>query len=162
MSFAKEQHDDYLQFDDLTKHITEKAVCYALEERGVRYGTNYELHKVIDNIPFTKRKKHEVDFLFKSSNGGELYVEIKGQMTYMEVNKLRFLLEYSNLDFYILQLTEIDWIKPYKANEFEREFQKSKEDFYTQIEELIGFVNGNVTGEELSKRSITVPMSPLT
>lgn len=124
MLYTKEHHNDYHQFDDITRYIT-----------------------------FKKSKNHEVDFMFKSNDGNELYVEIKGLMTYLEVNKLKYLLEESKHDFYILQLTEIDWIKPYDTNEYKREFLKSKEDFETQINEIVSFVNCEITGKEMAAKS---------
>jgi hypothetical protein len=80
-------------------------------------------------------------------------VEIKGQMTYLEVNKLRYLLGLRR-NFYILQLTEIDWMEPYCMSIHGSKFQKSKKDFENQIEELVKFVNGQISGKELTKRSI--------
>ena len=97
-------------------------------------------------------KKHDVDLVLTSRNGDRLYVEIKGQMTYLEVNKLKYLLGLRR-NFYILQLTEIDWIQPYDANGNISKFQKSKDDFHTQINELVAFVNGRETGEYLKQKS---------
>ena len=80
-------------------------------------------------------------------------MEIKGEMTYLEVNKLRYLLDHTPYNFYILQLTEIDWIKPFERSKFKRKILKSKDDFETQIDELIGFVEGTFSAEQLTKSS---------
>jgi len=74
-------------------------------------------------------------------------------MTYVEVNKLRYLLGLRR-HFYILQLTEIDWKEPYNKDRHGSKFQKSKKDFDAQIEELVKFVNGEITGKEMSEMSI--------
>lgn len=89
-------------------------------------------------MAFNKSKKHEVDLVLKDHTGEKLYVVIKGLMTYLEVNKLRYLLNQPDY-FYILQLTEIDWIRPFNKDK-EKEFEKSKKDFEKQIKELVEFV----------------------
>ena len=86
-------------------------------------------------------------------DGDKLYVEIKGQMTYLEVNKLRYLLGLRR-NFYILQLTEIDWDEQYNKDKHGTKFQKSKQDFHNQIDELVKFVEGEISGKELNDKSI--------
>lgn len=152
MSYAKELHSEYPEFDKYSRFYTERAICYALVENGIKYEEEFELHIKIDNIPFNKTKVHEVDIVLKSHNGEKLYVEVKGQMTYIEVNKLRYLLE-SDYDFYILQLTEIDWMGPYKGETSKDFFEKSKKDFEDQISELVSFIKGDKSGKELSQLS---------
>ena len=149
MTFAKENLDEYPQLN--LGYFTEKAIYMALSKKGLEHKRDFEFHIKINNVPFNKNKKHEVDLVLTSQNGDRLYVEIKGQMTYLEVNKLKFLLERSE-HFYILQLTEIDWIRPFNK-EKEKEFEKSKNDFEKQINELVMFVNNKKTGEELSEIS---------
>lgn len=153
MSYAKEYHEEHPQFDDPRNPITERAICYALEEKGVNYRQAFRLHEPINNIAFNKSKKHVVDLVLTSQNGEKLYVEVKGQMTYLEVNKLRYLLGLRR-HFYILQLTEIDWIESYNKDKHGSKIQKFKHDFEMQIQELVDFVNGSVKGKELSIRSI--------
>lgn len=153
MTFAKTYYDDYPQFDEDAKPITEKAVCYALAEKGLHYLQDFSVHEKIANVAFNKSKKHVVDLVLRSHDGGKLYVEIKGQMTYLEVNKLRYLLGLRR-HFYILQLTEIDWKEPYNKDRHGSKFQKSKKEFDDQIEELVKFVNGEITGKEMSEMSI--------
>ena len=137
---------------DKLKNITEKSIYIALEEKGLIFNDNFAFHQKIDNVLFNESKKHDVDLVLTSRNGERLYVEIKGQMTYLEVNKLKYLLGLRR-NFYILQLTEIDWINPYDENGNKSKFQKTKDDFEIQIEELVDFVNGGKTGEQLKQKS---------
>lgn len=153
MTVAKNLHLEYPQFDKYSRHLTEKSVCYALEKKGIKFKRDFNLHSKIGDVPFNKRRKHAVDLVLRSQNGHELYVEIKGEMTYLEVNKLLYLHGMS-LNFYILQLTEIDWIEPYDKSKHKSMKQKSKDDFEKQIDELVDFVRGTISGKELSKRSI--------
>lgn len=131
---------------------TEKAICYTLDKLGLKLGKDFKFFVGIDNIPFTKSKKHKVDLMLTSRiDESKLYVEIKGMMTYLEVNKVKYLLTETDKNFYILQLTELDWIKPYRGKSAKAAFNKSKKDFETQVNELVEFVNGRKTGEELSE-----------
>ena len=153
MIFIKEHHEEYPYFE-FVKHLTERTICYALESKGIKNNRDFKLHQKIGDIPFNKKRKHEVDIVLISHNGSKLYVEIKGQMTYIEVNKLRYLhLPEVPYNFYILQLTEIDWIEPYDNAKHKSMPRKSRSDFEKQIGELVAFVNGTITGEELAERS---------
>ncbi len=153
MIIEKERLKENPQLDKSSSPKTEKAVCYYLGKKGLKENEQFEKQKYIYNIPFCKRNKHRVDLIFTNNLGEKLYVEIKGEMTYLEVNKLRYLLDETSYNFYILQLTEIDWIKPFEKSCCKRKFLKSKKDFEKQIGELIDFVNGNISGEELAKKS---------
>jgi|GEM_PF-6418057 len=151
MTYAKQPIDDYHQQDYL-KCFTEKAIYIALLKKGLEYERDFLFHKEIEDVPFNKSNKHKVDLVLTTRHDGDkLYVEIKGQMTYLEVNKLRFLLDRPE-HFYILQLTEIDWIRPFNKDK-EKEFEKSKKDFEKQINELVKFVKKEKTGIELSEIS---------
>lgn len=155
MEIAKLYEDEIFQIEQ-HMYNTEKAICYALDQLGLKLGKDFEFFVEIDNIPFTKSKKHKVDLMLTSRiDGSKLYVEIKGMMTYLEVNKLKFLLTETGKNFYILQLTELDWIKPYRGKSAQAAFKKSKTDFETQVNELVDFVNGIKTGEELAELSKT-------
>lgn len=153
MKIEKERLKNNSQLDKNSSPKTEKAVCYVLEKRGLIENEQFEKQKPITNISFCKSKRHKVDLILKNDLGDKLYVEIKGEMTYLEVNKLRYLLNATSYNFYILQLTEIDWIKPFEKSSFKRKSLKSKSDFEKQISELLDFVNGNISGEELAVRS---------
>ena len=154
MEIAKLYEDEFFK---LEKHLynTEKSICYTLDQLGLKIGEDFEFFKEIDNIPFTKSKKHKVDVVLTSRKDrtNKLYVEIKGQMTYLEVNKLRYLQDINSNNFYILQLTDLDWMSPYTGQSSKDAFEKSKEDFETQVQELVDFVYGNITANELSMRS---------
>lgn len=137
--------------NDKNSPRTEKAVCLALKKEGFKEDVDFETQKNIDNIPFCKKKKHKVDLILYNREGDKLFVEIKGHMTFLEVNKLRYLLEETPYNFYILQLTEIDWIKPYEKSGFKFKILKSKDDFEKQMCELENFIKGIISGEELSE-----------
>ena len=74
-------------------------------------------------------------------------------MTLLETNKLRYLFNETSLNFYLIQLTDIDWIEPYSKEKYQKKSIKSKQDFDTQIFELVSFIKGEITGEEMSARS---------
>ena len=82
---------DQAQIDRLS-NITEKSIFLALEEKELTNKVDFDFHQKINNVLFNKGKKHDVDLVMTSRTGDKLYVEIKGQMTYLEVNKLKYLL----------------------------------------------------------------------
>ena len=45
-------------------------------------------------------------------------------------------------------------MEPYDKSIHGSKFQKSKKDFEDQIEELVRFVNGEITGKEMAEKSI--------
>lgn len=153
MKIEKERLKDNDKQNKSSSPKTEKAVCYYLEEKGLKENKQFETQKYIYNILFCKSKRHKVDLILKNNLGDKLYVEIKGEMTYLEVNKLRYLLNETHYNFYILQLTEIDWDKPFEKSGYKRKIQKSIFDFEQQIGELLNFVDGNIPGEELTEIS---------
>ena len=108
MVIVKEISEDNPLFNDTSSPKTEKAVYWTLEKKGLIVNEQFEKQMPISDIPFCKSNKHKVDLILKNSEGEKLYVEIKGEMTYLEVNKLRYLLDKTHYNFYILQLTEID------------------------------------------------------
>ena len=146
----KENKDviDEMLFDGRTP-ITEKVIRYYLKEQGV-LDENIEHQPEIGNCPFNKNGVHNADYLLKSEKGEELYIEIKGQMTYSEVNKLKFLHQYSSKSIYILQLTEIDWIEEYLPDSNQSKMQKSKSDFDIQLGELMKFYHGQKTAKQMA------------
>lgn len=112
MTIYDQYHQKYPEFENKEfKAKTEKAVCYALKEAGYNHNEVFGTHIKIDGIPFNKGGQHEVDFRLVSSKGEELFVEVKGEMTLLEINKLQYLLNETSYNFYVLQLTEIDWIR---------------------------------------------------
>ena len=153
MKIEKERLKNNSQRDKSSSPKTEKAVYCVLKKRGLVENEQFEKQQPIFNIPFCKSNRHKVDLILKNDLGDKLYVEIKGEMTYLEVNKLRYLIDSTPYNFYILQLTEIDWIKPFEKSSFKRKSLKSKDDFEKQIDELIGFVRGTISGGELSEKS---------
>lgn len=57
--------------------------------------------------PFNINNGYNADFYLPNLN---LYIEVKGQMTLHTINKLWYLLLFSNMNFYIWQATEEDWL----------------------------------------------------
>lgn len=74
-------------------------------------------------------------------------------MTYLEVNKLRFLLEQSGKKFYILQLTELDWVEDNDCNVDVSRKEKSREAFEKQFEELLEFYEGKIKAKKMVRIS---------
>lgn len=154
MTLYEKLHKKYPKFDKIKiRAKTEKAVCYALEEAGFNHNGVFKTHVKIDGVPFNNSKIHEVDLKLISIKGEELFVEVKGEMTLLETNKLRYLFNETSLNFYLIQLTDIDWIEPYSKEKYQKKSIKSKQDFDTQIFELVSFIKGEITGEEMSARS---------
>ena len=133
--------------------ITEKVVRWYLATNGVDLNHLRSLKKIND-CPFNENNKHKVDFMLtNNARDEELYIEVKGQMTYTEVNKLRFLLEYSGKNFYILQLTEHDWIVDNRPNAKKSKTKMSKNAFEKQFKELLEFYEGKIEAQEMSQIS---------
>ena len=121
-------------------NITEKVVYVKLLEIC---SENIEIHPIVKDCPFNKSRRHEVDFLIKSKSKEELYIEVKGQMTYSEVNKLKYLIKNTDKSFYILQLTESDWI----------EGKNGKDTFEIQFAELSSFYNDKYSPKKMQQIS---------
>ncbi|MCQ2132002.1 MAG: hypothetical protein MJY90_01555 [Bacteroidaceae bacterium] len=132
--------------------ITEKVVKMYLLKNGVR-AQDIEHNVPIEDCPFNVSNRHNVDFKLTSKGNETLYIEVKGQMTYSEVNKLLFLLKYTNKHFYILQLTEYDWIEPYNQTHHGTKEAKSKQDFERQFEELLSFYKREKTAKQMASLS---------
>ena len=133
--------------------ITEKVVRWYLATNGVDLD-HLKTSKEIGNCPFNKNNNHKVDYLLTSNaRNEELYIEVKGQMTYSEVNKLWFLLEHSGKNFYILQLTEPDWIMDNSSNPKISKTKMSKKAFEKQFKELLAFYNGEMNAQQMTQLS---------
>lgn len=118
-----------------------------------KVNVDYEKQKPIDGCPFARRGKHKVDFVLTTAESSTLYVEVKGWMSYRSVNELKYLLEYSGQDFYILQVTNEDWMGlclPQKYKSIQKKIEENKKVQYQEIEE---FLRGELTSSEMSNRS---------
>ena len=132
--------------------ITEKVVKWELMKRDVP-DENIKSQEKVKNCPFVRNHEHKADFMIISMKGEKLYIEVKGQMTYFEVNKLRFLLERHEEKFYVLQLTEIDWINDVSNDINLSTAEKSKSIYEQQFLELLEFYKGDKTSSEMNELS---------
>lgn len=122
---------------------TENDFISFLNKHHIKYETQY-----IIKVPFSKSKTHKVDFYLPKY---DLYIELKGFMTYMEVNKLKWLStnKPTKKHFYILQVTSEDWVLPH-CNCNDVISYKIKKDTNTQYEEILSLKRNKTTTKELS------------
>ncbi len=142
-----------INFSDRTP-FTERVVRWYLATNGVDE-TKLESPADVEGCYFIKKDNHihKADLKLTSINNDELYIEVKGQMTYTEVNKLRFLLEHSGKFFYILQLTEPDWIVDNSSNAKTSITEMSKNAFEEQFKELLEFYEGKISAKKMARIS---------
>lgn len=105
-------------------------------------------YKIFD-IPFNNKGIHLVDFYLPEK---DLYVEIKGFMTLYQINVLKYLLSFTNKHFYILQMTEEDWIIPYNKDEHLSVNRKIQNNIEIQFNEILNLKNDSLS--QLSKNRL--------
>lgn len=127
---------------------TEKNFEKFLQENHINYIYQY----VIDNVPFTASHKHAVDFYLPEY---DLCVEVKGFMTHCATTILNYLLESYPKNFYILQVTEEDWIEPYDPSKHPSKASKLRSNVANQYSEILEMKAGKVAPAELQQRSIS-------
>ena len=130
---------------------TEREFEDFLIQLGKKANVNYEKQKPIDGCPFVRRGKHKVDFVLNTKPS--LYVEVKGWMSYRSVNELKYLLNYSGKNFYILQVTNEDWMDLYLPEvhgSVAAKIQTNKDRQYQEIKE---FFQGKLSASAMSDRS---------
>ena len=103
----------------------------------------------ISNCPFVTCWKHRVDFVIENNKGERLYVEVKGWMSYSSVNELKYLLEHSGRSFYILQVTNEDWMGLYEKAKHKSVSKKIEANRKAQYEEINDFINGTKTVQNM-------------
>lgn len=118
-----------------------------LRKNHIKYEAQY---KIFD-IPFTQRHYHLVDFYLPDY---DLYIEVKGFMTLFQINVLKYLLKYRKEHFYILQVTEEDWIKPYNKSLHNSLRNKLELNRDMQYKEIIKLKKGNIDINSLQKVSL--------
>ena len=111
----------------------------------------FKWQEPIEDCPFVKRGKHKVDFYLKDP---ELYIEVKGWMSYASVNELEYLLRYSGKDFYILQVTNEDWMGMYEKTKHKSVAKKIAQNEKFQLDEITKFVKGELKAQELVELSL--------
>ena len=106
--------------------------------------------------PFVKNKagKHEADYRIQNAKGDELFIEVKGSLTYFEVNKLLFLTEVYKRPFYILEVTNEDWMGAC-GNERGATGKKIAGVTLQQYEEIRQFWMGNKSAQEMNDLAST-------
>ncbi|MBR6445504.1 MAG: hypothetical protein IKS94_03615 [Prevotella sp.] len=119
---------------------TEKCFESFLKRNGINYCTQVE----ISGCPFTKNKKHKVDFYLPDK---DLHVEVKGQMTLFATNVLNWLLNYSGKQFYILQMTEEDWIEPFDRVKHKSIQNKKRMNINKQFTEIVSNTSCELSNE---------------
>ena len=113
---------------------------------------SYETQVVVGHCPFLKRGKHRVDFKVTSTRGEELYVEVKGYLSFYSVNVLEYLLRYSGKHFYVFQVTEGDWMGVAKQGQSVKD--KIDQNKRQQEGEIGDFIKGILSAKEMSERSL--------
>ncbi len=138
-----------------------KFKAFLEEEKKKRAGIRYERQVEVGRSPFLKRGRHKVDFVLhrrdKDGNEEDLYVEVKGLMTYYAVNVLQYLLEHSGKNFYIYQATDEDWIDRCVPNKVissaKKKIEQNRE---AQKDEIRKFFNGEegFSAADMAKKSM--------
>lgn len=84
------------------------------------------------NVKFNKSNKYKTDFtIYNKDKSDKIYIEIKGFMTLEVIYKLKHIYKLNEINFYILQMTESDWLH-IKTNEaIQIQFNLLK-DFYNK------------------------------
>jgi hypothetical protein len=119
------------------------------------FGAEFEVHPKISECVFNLSGEHAVDFLLPKH---QLYIEVKGQMTLYTINKMLYLYRlFDGTDkwFYIFQATEEAWMTPLDDVSISNEERKRlcESNKVTQYDELNKLVTGEISAEELSRRS---------
>lgn len=139
---------------------TEKEFERFLNELGKKEGRDqdYEKQVKVERSPFLKRGVHKVDFVLhrrdKDGNEENLYIEVKGVLSYYEVNVLEYLLKHSGKCFYIYQATNEDWMGLYvpAVNQepgVHSAKEKIKDNKKKQQEEIKKFFSGEFSAEKM-------------
>lgn len=129
------------------------------EEEFEKFLTNnkidFKRQAVITNIPWSSKNTHKTDFLiFNKDHSETLYIEVKGFMTYEAVNILRYLLNNHKEYFYVVQITEEDWIEKYSKELFKSKSNKFKYNKEIMFNELLDFYNKKKSSKELNNLSV--------
>jgi hypothetical protein len=115
-----------------------------LIKNNIEYIRSYQ----INDIPFTKRKTHLVDFYLPEK---DLYIEIKGFMTLYQINVLKYLHHHTEKSFYILQMTEEDWIDPYNNEKHKSITNKINMNVEKQFNEIKTLNNNQLSYLSISR-----------
>ena len=75
-------------------------------------------------------------------------------MSYSSVNELQYLLRYSGHKFYILQVTNEDWMGLYEKGKHGNKTKKIDANREAQYEEIKDFINGKKTAQAMADISM--------
>lgn len=117
-----------------------------------KIGCSFETQAVIEHCPFLKRGKHKVDFRVTSTRGEELYVEVKGYLSFYSANVLEYLLRHSGKAFYVFQATDEDWMGVAKQGQSVEE--KIDQNKRQQENEIGQFIRGDLSARVMVERSL--------
>ena len=126
---------------------TELKLKQYLDNIGVKYYCQTSI-----DVPFAQSRKHKVDFYLPEY---KLYIEVKGQMTIYAVATLLWEHIGSGENFYVYQATNENWMTPYDKSQHQTLKSKLEQNLSKQQEELKNLVDGKITAEVLSKRSLS-------
>ena len=133
---------------------TECCFYHFLITKGLKLGDNFEMQATVDKCPFTKSNGHKVDFHIIRNCKGEdvdLYIEVKGYLSYSSVNQLKWLVSYISRHVYVLEMTNEDWMG--RCLEKETGNDKCQRDIKRQFGEIMRIIeNPLVELPRLQKR----------
>lgn len=133
---------------------TECSFYHFLVAKGLKLGDNFEMQAKIDKCPFTKSQSHKIDFhIIKNRKGKDvdLYIEVKGYLSYSSVNQLKWMASHVGRHVYVLEMTNEDWMGRCPPEETGND--KCQRDIKEQFGEILRIVE-NPTEElpDLRKR----------
>ena len=123
-----------------------------VKEFLTKFGCVFETQAVGGHCPFLKRGKHKIDFKVTSASGEELYIEVKGYLSFYSVNVLEYLLSYSDKNFYVFQATDEDWMGAVQQGQSAQE--KIAQNKRRQKDEVGDFIRGVLSAKEMAERSL--------
>ena len=122
--------------------MQEVAFAKFLDKNNIKF----EPHPQLKGCRFyNKRDDAKTDFLLTDYN---LYVEVKGEMTLFEVNKMKYIYAFTDYNYYVMQMTCEDWVSPDDGTK-----DKIPHDTNIQEDEILKLVSGKMTAEGLCKVS---------
>ena len=128
---------------------TECLFQHFLEHNGLECGTDFHVQEKIEGCPFVKRGSHKSDFYFPKL---DLYVEVKGYLTYYSVSTLHWLLKHSHENLYVLEVTNEDWLG--RCDEGETAWKKISRDTIKQFNEILEFVRSGKVPDDINKQML--------
>ena len=117
-----------------------------LSDNGFAFSTQTE----VSDCPFADTGNYKVDYYLPDYN---LYLEVSGVMTMHQVNMLIYLHELEDMNFYLLQMTDENWIRPFDKDNDKSIQKKIEENTEIQLNELLAMKKGEITAHKISRFS---------